>query len=292
MRLVQFLKNNMQRVGVEIKQNGDIIDLTKFCPAIANDMVTFLKSGEEGLNAAKKAVATGEPVTARQEVQILSPITNPEKLLCIGMNYKDHCEEIGAPIPQTPLVFSKMANCITHPGSNIIYPAISKQLDYEVELVAVIGKEGKHIEEKDALDYVVGFTVGHDVTARDLVEYNSGQFLLAKAFDTSNPLGPAIVTKDSIKDFNNLGIRCRVNSELRQNSNTKNMVFNISKCVSHISQLMTLKPGDIISTGTPPGVGCFRKPPIFLKVGDTIECEVDEIGSISNAIVADVKSNL
>lgn len=287
MRLVQFIKNNIQRVGIELKQHGDIIDLHKVAPSITSDMITFLKSGQEGMNLAKKALADNQHILSRDDCQILSPVTNPEKIFLIGLNYRDQIEASGVDVPKNPLVFAKYASNIIGPGGSIIYPKLSKELGWEVEIVAVIGKEGKYIDRADAMSYVAGFTVSNDVTARDLIGLNNGQFLFGKGFDASLPLGPALVTKDAISDHNNLALRSKLNGKLLQSSNTKNMVFDVSCLVSHLSQIMTLKPGDLISTGSPPGNGYFQKPPVFLKAGDVIECEVDEIGSITNTVVDD-----
>lgn len=286
MRLVQFEEGGHTHVGIETDQNSDIVDFTRANPDVLT-MIQFLKDCEKNMEDAKRILNDAKYVVKRENVRILSPITNPEKIICIGMNYTDHCEELGKPIPTNPVVFSKFSNCITHPGAGIIYPKLTEQLDWEVELAVIIGKSGKNIEEKNAMEHVFGYTVAHDVTARDWVSKNGGPWLLAKTFDTFLPLGPAIVTRDSISAPHNLGIRCKVNGELMQNSNTKNQVFKIERLISYVSQFTTLTAGDVISTGTPPGVGCFKKPPVFLKVGDVVECEIDEIGRLQNTIVAE-----
>jgi len=286
MRLVQFAEGGHSRVGVEVKKDGDIIDLHAMHPAIATNMKTFLEGGASNLSVAQKALESGEHVLSRGSVDILSPVTEPQKVICVGMNYVDHCEEQNVAIPLKPLIFSKFASAITHPGAPIYLPSFTKKLDWEVELAIVIGKEGKNIEESNAMEYVAGFTVAHDVSARDWqLEENGGQWLLGKTSDSFLPLGPALVTKDEVQDPHNLGIRCRVNGTTMQDSNTKNLVFKTEKLVSFISGFFTLTPGDVISTGTPPGVGCFKKPPVFLKAGDVVECEIDGIGTIQNTIV-------
>jgi len=292
MRLVQFTDGSHSRVGIEVKKDGDIIDLHAVNSSIASNMKKFLEGGATSLSIAQRALESGEHMLPRENVTILSPVTEPEKVICVGMNYVDHCEEVNAPIPTKPLIFSKFASAITHPGSPIYLPSFTKKLDWEVELAIIIGKKGKNIEEHNAMDHVAGFTVAHDVSARDWqLEENGGQWLLGKTSDSFLPLGPALVTKDEIEDPHDLGIRCRVNGATKQDSNTKNLVFKTEKLISFISQFFTLVPGDIISTGTPPGVGCFQKPPVFLKVGDVVECEIDGIGTIQNTIVEE-KSGL
>jgi len=196
----------------------------------------------------------------------------------------DHVKETGRNPPKEPVLFSKYASAIVGPDDPIMKPAETSELDYEVELVVVIGKEGKSIPEKDALDYVVGYTVGHDVSARDW-QYNrgGGQWMAGKTFDTFSPIGPSIVT--NISNPNNLGIRCILNGQTVQQSSTSQFIFKTEQLISYISKIVTLRPGDLIFTGTPPGVGVARKPPLFMKHGDTVTCEIDEIGRLTNKIL-------
>lgn len=284
MRLVQFLHNGSKRMGIEVSDNGDIVDVCAIDSSIPKDMRSFLDQGEEAVRAATRAVESGKGVIKRDQVQLKAPIENPEKIICLGMNYVDHCLEQNCPIPEKPILFFKHANSIIGQGESIIYHDIIKELDYEVELAIIIGKTGHNLKEEEVMEHVFGYTVAHDVTARYWQRQNNGLWSLGKSFDTFCPLGPAIVTKDSISDPHNLGIRSRVNGKTMQNSNTENMVFKTASAVSYISQFMTLKPGDVILTGTPPGVGCFKKPPVFLKKGDVVEVEIDEIGCLSNPI--------
>ncbi|XP_065827345.1 fumarylacetoacetate hydrolase domain-containing protein 2-like [Oscarella lobularis] len=229
-------------------------------------------------------LAKGAPEIPRADVRLKAPITNPEKVICIGMNYVDHCTEQNVPVPKEPVIFSKFASAITDPGSPVSLEE-TENLDFEVELVIVIGKTGKKISESDAMAHVAGYTVAHDVSARDWqMKKNGGQWLIGKTMDTYCPLGPAIVTTDGITDPHNLGIRCRLNGETVQDSNTNQLVHKTPAALAFISRFITLRPGDLILTGTPPGVGCFRKPPLWLKKGDVVEVEVDEIGCISNPI--------
>ena len=201
-----------------------------------------------------------------KEINLLAPITQPDKVICVGMNYKDHCEEIGAPIPKEPVVFNKFPSCIIGPNDDIHYPEISKELDWEVELVIVIGKTGFNISESQAADYIFGYTVAHDVSARDWQRKNGGQVLLGISMDAFCPLGPCIVTLDEVGDPHNLNLKCLVNGVVKQNSNTQNLVFDTNQIVSWCSKFFTLLPGDLILTGTPPGVGFGMKPPQYLKV--------------------------
>jgi len=205
--------------------------------------------------------------------------------LCAGMNYVDHCLEQKVPVPNEPVVFSKFASTLCSSGDPVCGDGTEK-LDWEVELCIVIGKTCKGVPKERAMEYVAGFTVAHDVSARDWqLERNGGQWLMGKAFDNFSPIGPAIVTVDEIGDPHNLGIRCFVNGQVMQDGTTAQLVHKTDDLIYWIARYITLKPGDLILTGTPPGVGCFRKPPMFLKDGDVVRCEIDKIGFITNPIV-------
>lgn len=238
--------------------------------------------------AAKSVIDRGGSVIPRDSVKIVAPIYNPDKVLCVGMNYKDHCGEQNAPVPIEPVIFNKFPSSIIGPTEDLQYPEETQKLDWEVELTIVIGKDAKRVQESDAMNYVFGYTVAHDVSARDWQlepGKNGGQWLIGKAMDGFCPLGPAIVMKEDINDPHNLGLRCRVNGVTKQDSNTNQLVHKTAAMVSFISRFMTLRPGDVILTGTPPGVGVFRKPPEYLKRGDVVECEIDGIGKVVNKIV-------
>jgi 2-keto-4-pentenoate hydratase/2-oxohepta-3-ene-1,7-dioic acid hydratase in catechol pathway len=253
-------------------------------------MVEFLSMGAEGLATVKAALASpGRHFRiAKAAVTLKAPLYNPEKVICVGMNYVDHCTEQNFPIPEEPIIFSKFSNSIIAPGEPVVHSNLTQELDFEVELVIVVGKAGRHIPMEEAMSHVAGYTVAHDVSARDWqMKKNGGQWLLGKTFDSFCPLGPAIVTVDDIKDPHNLGIRCFLNGETVQDSSTNQLIFKTDYLIHWISSFTTLQPGDVILTGTPPGVGCFRKPPLFLKHGDVVRCEIDGIGSITNAIVND-----
>ncbi|XP_060894606.1 fumarylacetoacetate hydrolase domain-containing protein 2A isoform X1 [Labrus mixtus] len=289
MRLVQFQRHGDAgniRVGVELGEGLGVVDLKAFDPSMPSTMRALLELGDEGLQCAQRALSSGQCVVERSDVQLLSPVLAPEKVVCVGMNYRDHCLEQNAPIPKEPIIFSKFPSAITGPYDDILLPSESQEVDWEVELAFVIGRRGKHIKEEDALSYVAGFTVANDVSARDWqMKRNGKQWLLGKTFDSFCPLGPALVTTDAVKDPHNLGVRCLVNGDTVQSSNTDQMIFKTEALVAWVSKFVTLTPGDVFLTGTPPGVGVFRKPPVFLKKGDVVECQIDRIGSIINKVV-------
>ncbi|XP_069799516.1 oxaloacetate tautomerase fahd2, mitochondrial-like isoform X2 [Dendropsophus ebraccatus] len=287
MRLIQFQSSASagQRIGIEL-DGGNVIDLNAFDSSLPCRMREFLEGGDTTLQIAKRALDSGQHILSRCQLSILSPITNPEKVICVGMNYVDHCLEQNVPVPKEPIIFSKFPTSIVGPYDSIVLPAESQEVDWEVELAFVIGKKGKNIKEQDAMEHVAGFTVAHDVSARDWqMKKNGKQWLLGKTFDTFCPMGPALVTKDAVSDPHSLGIRCRVNGNLVQDSNTNQMVFKTEALIAWVSKFVTLNPGDVFLTGTPPGVGVFRKPPVFLKTGDVVECEIDQLGVISNPVV-------
>jgi len=233
--------------------------------------------------AARDESAGGHLVTGR----LLAPIIEPGKVICIGLNYRDHAAESGMDIPSEPVCFSKFSQAVIGPDAAIELPAVSKQVDYEAELVAVIGRCGKNIAAADALSYVAGYTNGNDVSARDWqIGRPGGQWLLGKTHDTFAPLGPWLVTADEIADPNQLGIRLRLGGETMQESNTQKFIFTIQQIIEHLSKVITLQPGDVIFTGTPPGVGMARKPPVFLKPGDEVEVEIDGLGILRNPVTA------
>ncbi len=240
----------------------------------------------ESIIAALGAEQANTRLVSKDAVRFLAPIERPEKVICIGTNYAEHAREMGGEPPTIPVVFSKFPSTIIGPDDEVVHPAISDKLDFEAELVVVIGKAGRHIERTDAFEHVLGYCCGNDISARDWQkERPGGQWLLGKTFDTFAPLGPAIVTTDEILDPHRLAIRMRVNGQIMQDSNTNQLIFPVDFLVSHLSQFMTLKPGDLIFTGTPPGVGAGRKPPSFLKAGDETEVEIEGIGVLRNRIV-------
>ena len=215
----------------------------------------------------------------------LGPLFRPRNLLCIGLNYKDHAAEGGVALPEKPVVFAKLTGCIIGPGQPILLPPDTEEVDYEAELAVVMGRRCRGVSVSDALDFVAGYTCLNDVSARDF-QRGDGQWVRAKSQDTFGPMGPYLVTREDIPDPQTLPIRCRVNGKTLQDSNTDKMIFGVRELVAFISRGITLEPGDVISTGTPHGVGFARKPPIFLKSGDEVVVEIEGIGKLSNPVRA------
>jgi 2-keto-4-pentenoate hydratase/2-oxohepta-3-ene-1,7-dioic acid hydratase in catechol pathway len=265
----------------------EVIDLKSIRKDLPNSMIDLVTDHAEFLQSLEtlKLDNLKERIPL-SEVHLSSPITKCDKLVCVGMNYKDHCEEQNVPVPVEPIFFSKFPSNLVGPNDPIKYPALTEQLDYEVELAFVIGKKGKNIPVESAMDHVFGYAVAHDVSARDWqFNKNGGQWLLGKAMDDFCPLGPEIVTKAELRDPHGLRIRCVVNGVTRQDSNTAQMVHRVDAIIAFLSKVLTLLPGDVIITGTPPGVGVFQKPPFFLKRGDVVECEIEHIGKLRNEII-------
>lgn len=267
----------------------DYIDLHATDAMLPTSVRGLLEGGKDALEAAARACKSSSAVkTPSANVRLLAPIPDPPKVICVGLNYRDHAAESGVPVPREPVLFSKFATTIIGPEEKIVLPKVSQKVDYEAELVMVIGKKGRHIRPENALDHVAGFTVGHDVSARDWqLEKDGKQWLAGKTFDTFAPIGPHLVTRDEIPDPLGLGIRLRLNGQTMQDSSTKQLVFGPTELLTYISQIVTLLPGDIIFTGTPPGVGMARKPPVFLKPGDVVEVEIDQLGLLRNAVIAE-----
>jgi 2-keto-4-pentenoate hydratase/2-oxohepta-3-ene-1,7-dioic acid hydratase in catechol pathway len=215
----------------------------------------------------------------------LPPVAAPEKIICVGLNYREHVTETHAKVPEVPVLFSKFNTALVGASGPVVLPANSSQVDYEAELAIVIGREARHVPPQEALSYVGGYMVMNDVTARDW-QFRARQWLTGKSFDTFAPVGPCLVTPDEIPDPHSLRISLRLNGKTMQDSSTRDLIFGIPALISHVSQIFTLKPGDIISTGTPPGVGYVRQPPVFLRAGDVVEISIEGIGIIRHACVA------
>ncbi|CAG0900637.1 unnamed protein product [Darwinula stevensoni] len=279
--------SNLRKVGALLKGGEKLVDVSSRLPGTPSFLKTILEtvSFPQLKDDVDRASQEG-PLLSASEVQLLAPISLPDKVICIGLNYLDHCQEQNAPPPKEPVIFSKWGSCIVGPYDEIYYPSITEQLDYEVELAFVIGRQGKSIKESEAMEYVFGYTVAQDVSARDWqMKKNARQWLLGKCMDTFCPMGPVLVTQDEIPDPHNLGIRCRVNGIVKQDSNTNNLIHRIPALVAFASKFFTLLPGDVFITGTPPGVGIFKQPPELLKKGDIVESEIDEIGCLRNKVV-------
>jgi 2-keto-4-pentenoate hydratase/2-oxohepta-3-ene-1,7-dioic acid hydratase in catechol pathway len=247
----------------------------------------LLQAGPEALRAAEQAARKPNAVTVDEaKVKLLPPIPDPPKIVCLGLNYRDHAAETNAPIPRDPVLFSKYATALVGHGDAIVLPPVSKEVDYEAELVIVVGKRGRNIPAGAALEYVAGYTIGHDVSARDWQLKKDGkQWMVGKTFDTFAPTGPVLVTADEVPDPHRLGIRLRLNGQTMQDSNTSQMIFPVGTVLAYLSQVFTLEPGDLIFTGTPSGVGLARKPPVWLKAGDVAEVEIDRLGVLRNPVV-------
>jgi 2-keto-4-pentenoate hydratase/2-oxohepta-3-ene-1,7-dioic acid hydratase in catechol pathway len=284
MRIVTIQSEHGPRVA-GVREDG-YVDLHATDPGLPSCSIALLALGTEGRQRAERALREGMPI-ASESTQRLAPILAPEKIICIGLNYADHAAESGQAIPEEPVVFNKFPTALTGPDQPIRLPAISREVDYEAELVVVIGREGKSIPESQALHYVAGYTCGHDVSARDWqLRKPGGQWLLGKTFDSFAPIGPHLVTADEIPDPGKLAISLRLNGQTLQDSSTRQLIFSVPQLIAYISQVATLKPGDLIFTGTPPGVGAARKPPIFLKPGDSVEVEIEGIGILRNPVTA------
>jgi acylpyruvate hydrolase len=254
------------------------------------DPQAFYQMGSQALKRAYRAEAFArtERLKAVQyradEVKVGPPVPKPGKIICVGLNYKDHIEEMGRELPEYPVLFGKFANAVCAHDQGVYHSKLTEKLDYEGELAVVIGRRAQDVPEKEAMQYIAGYTIANDVTARDL-QRRTPQFLQGKTLDRSAPMGPYLVTADEIEDVSNLSIRTFVNGEKRQDSNTGQLIFSVPYLVSFISEIMTLEPGDIIMTGTPNGVGFAMHPPQFLKEGDVVEIEIEGLGQLRNHII-------
>lgn len=258
-----------------------------------DDTKTVLDLSPNGFTSTLEVIASGTGNTlatsrlSLEDVRLHAPLANPPRIFAIGLNYRDHAKESGMEIPSTPVVFFKLATAIIGPGDNIVLPKNSTQPDYEAEFAFIIGKGGFRIPASAWRDHVYGYTIVNDVSARD-VQFATTQWSMSKNFPTFCPLGPAIVTADEIPDPHNLQISLSIDGEQLQNSNTRELVFNIPALIEYLSSITPLLPGDIISTGTPPGVGLGRNPKRWLKPGETVTVTIEGLGSLTNPVVAEV----
>src|SRR5215218_676349 len=248
-------------------------------PLAHEDMIEFIEYGG--------SPEPGEDTVPLAEARLHAPVAGPEKIIGIGLNYEDHASETGADIPEKPIVFAKYPNTVIGPGETITIPPITKQADYEAELAVIIGRTARNVSESEALDHVFGYTNANDVSARDLQFSEGGQWTRSKSIDTFCPTGPYIATRDEIPDPHNLYIRAILNGEVVQDGTTSKMIFSVAELVSFLSQGMTLVPGDVIVTGTPPGVGTARHPQVWLKAGDEVTIEIEGLGSLTNPVETD-----
>ena len=277
MKLVTFTHGGSQRIGA-ISDAG-IVDLT--AAGLPMSMLELL-SLEDGIAQARKAADAAANVVLASEARLEAPVPRPGKVLAVGLNYRDHAEESGQPIPQRPVVFAKMPGCITGPGAPVHMPRVSRALDWEAELCFVIGKRARYVKADDAEHYVAGYMCGNDVSVRDC-QFHSPTWMMGKSFDTHGPTGPWLVTPDEI-DIGHLDVCLFVNGEQKQASNTEQLIFGVGPIVEYLSAGFTLEPGDVVFTGTPAGVGGVMKPPQFLKVGDVVRVEITGLGTLENTV--------
>jgi 2-keto-4-pentenoate hydratase/2-oxohepta-3-ene-1,7-dioic acid hydratase in catechol pathway len=274
MRLVAFEASG--RRGVGVRRDGEILD-TGFA-----DMLELIRDGERGLERAAETAGRGEPVAG---ARLLAPL-RPGKILCSGINYASHKDENpDATMPEEPFFFSKLPSSVVGPGAPIVIPRETTQTDYEVELALVVGRTTRRVSEADALGHVFGWTILNDVSARD-VQFKDLQITLGKNPDTFAPLGPEIVTADELGDWSTLRVSTRLSGKTMQDAPTSEMLFSPARLLEFASDLITIEPGDVVTTGTPAGVGCFRNPPVYLRPGDEITVSVDRIGDLTNPVEA------
>jgi ureidoglycolate lyase len=276
-KIVRYEDHDGAKLGA-VKGEG-IIDLGRRFPSLSDNAIELIKQWRDLSGEVQTVVAQSAPDVALAKVRLLAPVARPGKVMGIGLNYADHIEESGQEKPRHQVWFTKAVTAINGPFAPIEIPHASPMVDYEAELVVIVGKRCRHVPRGSAADVIFGYCVGNDVSVRDW-QLRTPQWMLGKSFDTHAPIGPWIVTADEFGDPHATGIRCFVNGELRQNSNTENLVFNVYDQIAHLSEAMTLEPGDLIFTGTPGGVGGAMRPPKFLKAGNKVRVEIDRIGAI------------
>lgn len=286
MRLATIQTSSGSRAAVF--HENRYVDVAATDPALPSSIRQLLEAGPEALKRAEQAVRKANAVRLDAgQVRLLPPVPDPHKIICLGLNYRDHAAETGAAIPKDPVLFSKYATALIGPSDSIVLPPVSQEVDYEAELVVVVGKRGRPKNVEEAWSYVAGYTVGHDVSARDWqLKKDQKQWMVGKTFDTFAPTGPHLVTADEVPDPHALPIRLRLNGQTMQDSNTKQMIFNVGTVLAYLAQVFTLEVGDLIFTGTPPGVGIARKPQVYLKAGDVVEVEIEGLGVLRNPVAA------
>jgi len=280
MRFVTFAVDGKPRPGVLSGQTVSDLSTAGFA-----SLLDFIESGDDGRAKAEKLAASGGGYSL-DKVKLLAPIPKPRKLICVGLNYRDHAAETNSEIPSVPTIFNKFATAVIAAGDNIVLPKVSKAPDYEAEFAFVIGRGGRNIACADWPKHVFGYTIVNDVSARDYQRATT-QWLMGKTFDTFAPIGPWIVSADEIADPHNLDIQLEIGGERLQNSNTRELIFKIPDLIAYLSSVFTLEPGDIVSTGTPAGVGVARKPPRFLRHGDDVVVRIQSIGELRNPVIAE-----
>jgi 2-keto-4-pentenoate hydratase/2-oxohepta-3-ene-1,7-dioic acid hydratase in catechol pathway len=287
MRLVTFEKGGRPVSGV--RKDDSLVDLSIAAPELPGDWPAIFAAGALDRVAEAVAAAGPEALVPAGDVRLMVPIPRPPKILCIGLNYRSHAEETGMAIPDYPIVFTRYPTSLTAHDTPLLRPAASDVFDFEAELVVVIGTAGRHIPKERALDHVAGYSICNEGSVRDF-QFKSSQWAMGKNFDRSGSFGPEIVTADELPPgAAGLRIQCRLNGETVQDSDIDDLIFDIATLVNVISEVMTLEPGDVIVTGTPPGVGFVRKPPLLMKAGDVCEVEIEGIGTLRNSVVDEAR---
>ena len=306
MKLISFYRGVNLRGGAAV--GGYAVDLEKAAKSLGSGTIpasirALLEGGGPVMGRVRKTVRRAQArldrvsqkkerrpawATPLDDVELAPPIPDPQKIICIGQNYIDHCREQGIDPPESPIIFTKFPTTLAGPYADVRLPpkSVTSQVDFEVELAFVIGSEARRVKRREAMDHVAGYMVMNDVSARD-VQFGDGQWVRGKSFDTFGPCGPWIVTADEIADPHRLRLSLKLNGKTMQDSTTENLIFNVPYLIEFLSRAITFRPGDVVATGTPPGVGIFRKPPVLLKPGDVMEASVEGIGSIKNRCVKD-----
>ena len=282
MKLVTFTHEGRTRLGAV--ESDAVVDFSAHRGDLPDDMAAFLALGDRALDAAREACASEKGRLPMEEVKLEAPVRRPPKILAVGLNYKDHVAEGGFEVPTVPVIFNKQSTAVTGPQGIIYLPKESVQLDYEGEFAFVIGKRCRRVPEEKALDVVGGYTIANDVSVRDW-QFRSPTTTMGKSWDTHCPLGPYLVTPDEVGDPHDLALRTWVNGELRQDSNTSNLIFDCTDIIVHLSTAFTLEPGDVVCTGTPSGVVLGMDPKVWLKAGDQVRIAIDKLGTLENDVV-------
>lgn len=286
MKLVTFTYKDISRIGAVIEQ--EVVDTIE-APEIPRNMIDFLSAGTPGRIQLQKLIDTGNGRIPLSEVRLEAPVPRPGKYLGIALNYGEHIRETGRDKPEYPTFFNKQTTCVIADGEPIHRPKVSEKLDYEGELAVVIGKRCRHVPKNRASDVIAGYTIANDVSVRDW-QMRSHTWTLGKSFDTHGPLGPWMVTPDEIGDPHSLDLKTWIDDDLRQSSNTRHMIFNCFEMIEYLSTVMTLEPGDVITTGTPSGVGVKMDPRGYMKPGQTVKIEIQRIGVLSNPVIEEPES--
>ena len=290
MKLVTLSRHGETHLGALVcrDERKTFFDLNQAQPSLPSDMTEFLALGDAARALASSALALADErcYVPEADMTLLAPVPRPGKIICLGYNYYDHTEGASVSVPEYPTFFAKYSNVVIGPHQPIVHPCADIQMDYEAELAVVMGKRGRYVAEERALDWVAGYTIFNDVSARAYLK-RSSQWTLGKSFDTFGPMGPALVTADEIPDPGHLDLTLTLNGQQMQHSNTCNLIFSIPFLIAYLTQAMTLEPGDVIATGTPSGTGAMHKPPIFMKPGDEVRIQIEKVGELVNPVVAE-----